>query len=107
MRVAFHSHEDRAVGRAVARYVPELIRMAASGDSLPVELSSVAAQAQQYLEENVAFVLLQGLKALARERPENAADYLALYLLQRNPNTRDHTVEIPLRSLHAASGPSS
>ena len=76
-----------------------------AADAVPPELSAVAAQAKQYLEDTVAFVLLQGLKSLARERPENPADYLALYLLQRNPNTRDYTVEIPLRSVKAPSGP--
>ncbi len=69
------------------------------------ELSAVAAQAKAYLDESVAFVLLQGLTALARDRPENPADYLALYLLQRNPNTRDYCVEVPLRNANAPSGP--
>ncbi len=73
--------------------------------AMPPELANIASQAKQYLEDNVAFVLLQGLKSLARERPENAADYLALYLLQRNPNTRDYTLELPLRNANAPSGP--
>ena len=42
-----------------------------NNNNMPPELSEVATQAKEYLEENVAFVLLQGLKSLARERPEN------------------------------------
>jgi hypothetical protein len=53
--------------------------------------------ARQYLEDNVVHVLLQGLKVLARERPENPADYLAMYLLKKNPN-KNISVDVPLKS---------
>lgn len=52
--------------------------------------------ARQYLEETTVPLLLQALKALSRERPENPIDYLALYLLKRNPN-KNITVEVPLK----------
>jgi hypothetical protein len=58
-------------------------------------------QARQYLEENVVHILLQGLKTLARERPENPVDYLAMYLLRKNPN-KNVTVEVPLNKTSAA-----
>ena len=51
--------------------------------------------AREYLEENVLFTLLQGLKVLARERPENPVDALAMHLLKHNPN-KSSTVEVPL-----------
>jgi hypothetical protein len=74
-------------------------------EHMPEELTAIAAEARQYLEENVAHVLMQGLKSLARERPENPADYLALYLLQRSQGSSHMTVEVPLRSTTAPTGP--
>ena len=56
-----------------------------------------AASARAYLEDNVVPVLLQGLKVLCRERPENPVDSLALYLLKRNPN-KNITVEVPIEA---------
>ena len=100
------ARREREIRRSMSDQQPQQQQQANStADGLPSELSAVASQAKQYLEDNVAFVLLQGLKSLARERPENPADYLALYLLQRNPNTRDYSVEIPLRNANAPSGP--
>ena len=61
----------------------------------------VQVQARRYLEDNVVHVLLQGLQTLARERPENPADYLAMYLLQKNPN-KNLTVEVPLNKTSAS-----
>ena len=52
--------------------------------------------AREYLEATTVPVLLQGLTALTRERPENPVDYLALYLLKRNPN-KSVTVEVPVK----------
>ena len=50
---------------------------------------------QQYLEERVAPILLQGLEALCRDRPYNPVDYLAMFLLKRNP-MQNITVEVPM-----------
>ena len=41
-----------------------------------------------YLDEAVVPVLLQGLAALTRERPENPVDFLGNFLLKNNPNRR-------------------
>ena len=57
----------------------------------------IRAGARAYLEENVVHVLLQGLKVIARERPANPVDALAMYLLKKNPN-KSCTVEVPLKS---------
>lgn len=62
----------------------------------------VQVHARQYLEEHVVHLLLQGLKVLVRERPENPVDYLAMYLLKKNPN-KSLTVEVPLNKTSAAS----
>ena len=61
----------------------------------------VQVHARRYLEDNVVHVLLQGLQTLARERPENPVDYLAMYLLQKNPN-KNLTVEVPLNKTSAS-----
>lgn len=51
---------------------------------------------RDYLEATVVHVLVQGLKAVCRERPHNPVDYLALYLLKHNPS-KCVTVEVPLK----------
>lgn len=70
-------------------------------DGLNEAERTVQLNARQYLEDNVVHVLLQGLKTLARERPENPVDFLAMYLLQKNPN-RNLTVEVPLNKVTSA-----
>jgi hypothetical protein len=74
-------------------------------DAANVEMTDaeqrVQVQARRYLEDNVVHVLLQGLQTLARERPENPVDYLAMYLLQKNPN-KNLTVEVPLNKTSAS-----
>jgi hypothetical protein len=55
------------------------------------------AGSREYLEASVVPTLIQGLTALTRVRPENPVDYLAIYLLKRNPN-KQVTVEVPVKS---------
>ncbi|XP_045447256.1 protein dpy-30 homolog [Melitaea cinxia] len=43
---------------------------------------------RQYLDQTVVPILLQGLSALAKERPPDPINYLAAYLL-KNKNTFD------------------
>jgi protein dpy-30 len=43
---------------------------------------------RQYLEQNIAPLLIDGLKSLNRDRPPNAAEYLAAYLLANSPQQR-------------------
>ncbi|XP_001638869.2 protein dpy-30 homolog [Nematostella vectensis] len=45
-----------------------------------VDLQSLPTRA--YLDQTVVPILLQGLATLAKERPPNAIDYLAAYLLK-------------------------
>lgn len=49
------------------------------------KVSSQAAPIRQYLESSVVPLLMQGLQALCKERPDNPVEYLAMYLLKHNP----------------------
>ena len=40
---------------------------------------------RQYLETAVVPILLQGMQALVKERPNNPVEFLAAYLLKNNP----------------------
>jgi len=40
---------------------------------------------RQYLETAVVPILLQGMQALVKERPNNPVEFLAAYLLKTNP----------------------
>ena len=40
---------------------------------------------RQYLETSVVPILLQGMQALVKERPNNPVEFLAAYLLKNNP----------------------
>jgi len=53
---------------------------------------------KQYLDQTVAPILLEGLKTLAKERPQDPVSFLAAYLLkhkgqcdQEEPNTTEQT----------------
>jgi|TARA_B110000208_G_scaffold28326_1_gene37021 protein dpy-30 len=39
-----------------------------------------------YLDQTVVPLLLQGMSALVKERPDDPVAYLAQYLMQHNPN---------------------
>jgi len=49
------------------------------------KVSLQALPLREYLDETVVPLLLEGLQALARERPANPVEYLAAYLLKHNP----------------------
>uniref|UniRef100_A0A1Q3FGM6 Protein dpy-30 homolog n=1 Tax=Culex tarsalis TaxID=7177 RepID=A0A1Q3FGM6_CULTA len=44
---------------------------------------------RQYLDQTVNPILLQGLKALAKERPQDPIQYLANYLLKNKARVED------------------
>mmetsp|Transcript_9219 Transcript_9219/g.16219 ORF Transcript_9219/g.16219 Transcript_9219/m.16219 type:complete len:98 (+) Transcript_9219:106-399(+) len=53
------------------------------------KLNMQAAPIRHYLEAAVVPVLMQGMQALCKDRPENPVEYLAYYLLAHNPqNTK-------------------
>lgn len=75
----------------------------AAGGSAPLSSDgqravSASHASREYLEDSVVPVLVQGLKVLVRERPENPVDYLAMYLLKHNPKS-NVSVEVPVRPL--------
>jgi protein dpy-30 len=41
-----------------------------------------------YLDQSVVPILLQGLSALVKERPEDPVEYLGTYLLKNNPSKK-------------------
>ena len=49
------------------------------------KMSVQALPIRAYLDQTVVPILLQGLSALVKERPNNPVEYLATYLLQNNP----------------------
>ncbi|KAK3251851.1 hypothetical protein CYMTET_38825 [Cymbomonas tetramitiformis] len=49
------------------------------------KLNMQALPIRQYLESTVVPVMLQGLQALVKERPNNPVEFLAGYLLKNNP----------------------
>mmetsp|Transcript_1105 Transcript_1105/g.1548 ORF Transcript_1105/g.1548 Transcript_1105/m.1548 type:complete len:114 (-) Transcript_1105:282-623(-) len=49
------------------------------------KLNLQALPIRQYLEQSVVPLLLQGMQALVKERPNNPVEFLAGYLLKNNP----------------------
>lgn len=49
------------------------------------KLDVTALPIRQYLETAVVPILLQGMQALVKERPNNPVEFLAAYLLKNNP----------------------
>jgi len=45
---------------------------------------------RQYLETAVVPILLTGMQALVKERPNNPVEFLAAYLLKNNPQGPSH-----------------
>jgi len=58
-------------------------KIAATGNTTKIPLQSLPLRA--YLDQTVVPLLLEGMAALARERPANPVEYLATYLLKHNP----------------------
>lgn len=61
---------------------PEQLRRRADLASIPTK---------QYLDQTVAPVLLEGMKALAKERPHDPITFLAQYLLKHKANGEEPT----------------
>lgn len=59
------------------------------------KISNQAAPIRQYLEGTVVPLLMQGLQALCKERPDNPVEYLAMYLLKHNPQPATATSVTP------------
>lgn len=57
------------------------------------DLSSIPTK--QYIDQTVAPILLEGIKALAKERPHDPIGYLAQYLLKHKSNNGEPIREEP------------
>ena len=69
--------------------VPETIKEAeAAAVNLHSTLNAQSAPIRQYLEASVVPTLMQGLQALVKERPDNAVEFLAHYLLTNDPQKK-------------------
>lgn len=60
------------------------------------DLSSIPTK--QYIDQTVAPILLEGLKALAKERPPDPIGYLADYLVRHKSNNGEPIREEPAES---------
>mmetsp|Transcript_4666 Transcript_4666/g.7225 ORF Transcript_4666/g.7225 Transcript_4666/m.7225 type:complete len:85 (-) Transcript_4666:594-848(-) len=69
-------YDDPEEGKAAERAATTPYQ-ASNLQSLPV---------RAYLDQTVVPILLQGLSALAKERPANPVEFLAAYLLKNNPD---------------------
>mmetsp|Transcript_27855 Transcript_27855/g.52993 ORF Transcript_27855/g.52993 Transcript_27855/m.52993 type:complete len:106 (-) Transcript_27855:721-1038(-) len=70
--LAYNNPEQAAGAEKAAMAVANKLNMQA----LPI---------RQYLEQSVVPILLQGMQALVKERPNNPVEFLAGYLLKNNP----------------------
>ena len=69
---------------AAAAPASEVKKTAAAGTgSSETSLSSLPIRA--YLDQTVVPILLQGMSALVKQRPENPVEFLAHFLLKNNP----------------------
>jgi len=55
----------------------------------------IACFASVLQEATVVPVVMQGMQAVSKERPENPVEYLAYYLLSHNPNPSPQPKEQP------------
>ncbi len=53
--------------------------------SVDHKINFQALPVRAYLDQTVVPILLQGLAAVVKERPENPVEYLAAFLLKNNP----------------------
>ncbi|KAG7306368.1 hypothetical protein JYU34_008993 [Plutella xylostella] len=76
--------EERPASK-ISESVKKIIAMEKENDSNATRKSRIdlnALPTRQYLDQTVVPILLQGLSALAKERPPDPINYLAAYLLK-------------------------
>lgn len=61
--------------------------------SIHTKINTQAMTVRQYLEATVVPILMQGMQALVKERPEDPVEYLAAFLLKNNPNKKTEKEE--------------
>ncbi|KAJ1560705.1 Protein dpy-30 [Nowakowskiella sp. JEL0078] len=80
---------------AITKELDELIR-AERENAVNTKYNVNGLPMRAYLDQTVVPVLIEGLKALVKERPKNACEYLALFLL-RNGTTDNINASVPSR----------
>lgn len=68
----------------------------------PASLPVHALPDRQYLEQAILPLLLHGLEATARQRPNDPLEFLAAYLASNNPQRSDPLPEMPHPMLYGA-----
>ncbi|CUG82063.1 Hypothetical protein, putative [Bodo saltans] len=68
----------------------------------PASLPVHALPDRQYLEQAILPLLLHGLEATARQRPNDPLEFLAAYLCSNNPQRADPLPEMPHPMLYGA-----
>lgn len=83
---------NRSVFKVLLIPLQKIISMEKDNDnnSRKSRIDLNALPTRQYLDQTVVPILLQGLSALAKERPPDPINYMAAYLL-KNKNTFDNT----------------
>lgn len=67
---------------------PKAAEAEAAAATAAEQLSMQAMPIRQYLEASVVPLLLQGMQALVKERPDKPVEYLAAFLLKNDPQRR-------------------
>lgn len=79
------SEEMMTAGATGYEDTPEGIAAERAAMAAQNKLNVGALPTRSYLEQTVVPILLQGLAAVNRERPENPVEFLAQFLLKNNP----------------------
>lgn len=80
--------EEAIPGTSAAPLVstPDAVKAAEkAAANVQKRLNVNAAPIRQYLEATVVPILMTGLQALCKERPDNPLEFLAMFLLKHNP----------------------
>lgn len=93
-RVRQRSHPRLGLANASthsARRCAQATAAEASAASAAAQINLQALPLREYLEASVVPLLLQGLRALVKERPNRPVEYLAAYLLKNAPKDEMET----------------
>jgi len=80
--------------------MPSSDRDNGEGDSKKPRVDLQAIPTRQYLDQTVVPIVLQGLSAVAKERPADPLEFLANFLLKNRPATN---IDPPTQELQSTS----
>lgn len=90
LRFVFESDASYLIQAKAAEQAAAAMQTKINLNALPV---------RSYLDQTVVPILLQGLAALVKERPENPVEYLAAFLLKNNPQKPEPAFVQPSENL--------